>query len=203
MSDQVDSHENDKDEVDAEEVVDETLAEEGGDAESEETMDLPTALAELEVARRKIREVNRESAGRRKEIGLLKGQLDTFTRGGDDTVKKVTELQEQLRIANESLRTHEMRERFDTVAAKARIPFANATASHDAFVFARDAMSKLPDDASDEDLLDLVQDVVKARPYLLNKPTTKNINAEARGTSDAFTGLNLDDIARDFGINKR
>ena len=69
-----------------------------------------------------------------------------------------------------------------------------------AFAFAQEQLSKLPEDAGDDDVADIIKEVVKLRPYLLNKPASPNINADAKGATDALSGINMDDIARDFGI---
>lgn len=185
------------------EVVGEAPQAEGDSVEAEPEMDLPAALAKLEEANRRIREVNRESASRRKEIAELRGKLEHDGADKDGVTTELAKLQEQHRVATEKLRIYSLRDRFDAVVAKAKIPFANPVAGRDAFTFAQEAISQLPDDAEDDDVLDIVKDVVKLRPYLLNKPTLPNINAESKGGSDALTGLNMDDIARDFGITVR
>lgn len=176
---------------------------EGAGGEAEPEMDLPSALAKLEEANRKIREVNRESASRRKEIAELRGKLEGNGTNKEEVTTELVSLQEQLKIANEKLRVNALRDRFESVVVKAKIPFANQIATRDAFTFAQDAIKQLPDDASDDDVLDIVRDIVKLRPYLLNKPTAPNINADSKGSTDIFAGLNMDDIARDFGITNR
>lgn len=185
------------------ETVDEVPEDEGeGSDEStkKSDMDLPTALAALEDANRKIRMVNRESAGRRKEIATLKQQIDDLTNNGGDATKQLAALQAQLADANEKLRVVGMRDRFDTVVAKSKVNFANGTASRDAFTFAQEQLSKLPEDASDDEWADVVAEVVKVRPYLLVKPQSKNIDSDKKGTADTFAGLDLEAISRDFGI---
>jgi hypothetical protein len=193
----------DTDKSTTEEEVDETSKVEDVDEKVEPEMDLPSALVKLEEANRKIRDVNRESASRRKEIAELKIQLQNNGMNKDEVATKLTELQGQLKEANEKVRVVELRDRFDAVVAKAKIPFINQIANRDAFTFARDSISKLPDDSTDDDVLDVVKDVVKLRPHLLNKPLPPNINAEAKGASDAFAGLDMEGIARDFGITNR
>ena len=166
-------------------------------------MDLPSALAALEEANRKIREVNRESATRRREIAELKAQLTSSTTSKEGVAADITELKGQLQTATDKLRVYALRDSFDLAVTKGKIPFVNPTAARDAFAFAQDQLSKLPEDASDDDVLDIVKEVVKLRPYLLNKPTAPNINADAKGATDALAGINMDDIARDFGITTR
>lgn len=190
-------------ELTTEEDVDKTPPEDGVGDDAELKMDLPSALAALEDANRKIRDVNRESANRRKEIAELKSRLDNNGASKEEVTTKLTDLQAQLVAANEKLRVVALRDRFDIVIAKAKIPFVNQIANRDAFTFAQDAIKQLPDDASDDDVLDVVKDVVKLRPHLLSKPISPNINSESKGTSDAFANLNMDDIARDFGITNR
>jgi len=174
-----------------------------GVQEPQPVKDLPTALAELEEANRRVREVNRESAGRRKEIADLKKRIEDLTKGTDSTSSELAELRAQLEAANAKLKKYSLRDRYDAVVAKGKISFVSPAASRDAFEFALDALAKLPEDAEDEDILDIVKDVVKARPYLLNKPTPPNINAVNAGTSDALEGLDLEKIKRDFGITNR
>lgn len=176
---------------------------EGAGDEAKPEMDLPSALAALEEANRKIREVNRESATRRKEIADLKARLTSDTTSKEEVATSLTELKGQLQAANDKLRGYALRDAFDLAVTKAKIPFVNQTAARDAFAFAQDQISKLPEGSSDDDVLDIVKEVVKLRPYLLNKPVSPNINADAKGATDALSGINMDDIARDFGINTR
>jgi|GEM_PF-6161705 len=177
-------------------------AESAGD-EAKPEMDLPSALAALEEANRKLREVKRESANRRREITALKEQLTNNGAKKEEVATSLTELQTQLKAANDKLRVFTLRDSFDLAAAKAKIPFVNPTAARDAFAFAQEQISKLPEDAGDDDVADIIKEVVKLRPYLLNKPTAPNINADAKGATDALAGINMDDIARDFGITTR
>lgn len=194
------SQEIDAEEETREESAEETLQDGNVGEEAEPEMDLPSALAKLEEANRKIRDVNRESASRRKEIAELKARLAGAGTNENEVTTQLTELQGQLNAANEKLRTFTLRDMFDLAATKAKIPFINQTAARDAFAFAQDQLSKLPEDAADEDVTDIIKDVVKLRPYLLNKPTSPNINSEAKGATDVLSALNMDDIARDFGI---
>ena len=192
-------------EIDNEEQARDESADEAQQAESvgddpKPEMDLPSALAALEEANRKIREVNRESATRRREIAELKAQLTSSTTSKEGVAADITELKGQLQTATDKLRVYALRDSFDLAVTKGKIPFVNPTAARDAFAFAQDQLSKLPEDASDDDVLDIVKEVVKLRPYLLNKPTAPNINADAKGATDALAGINMDDIARDFGI---
>lgn len=181
-----------------EEVTEETTAE-----ETEPEMDLPAALAKLEEANRRIREVNRESASRRKEIAALKAQLTDNNAEDEDAATKLADMEAKLAAANEKLRQSDLKNRFESAAVKSKLPFASATAIHDAFVLAQSEIEKLEGDVEDADLLDIVKDVVKLRPYLLNKPTPPNINSEAKGPTDALSGIDMDQIAREFGINNR
>lgn len=174
---------------------------EGAGDEAKPGMDLPSALAALEEANRKIREVNRESATRRKEIADLKAQLASGTTSKEEVTTSLAELKGQLQVANDRLRTYAQRDAFDLAIVKAKIPFVNPTAARDAFAFAQEQIGKLPEGFSDDDVLDIVKEVVKLRPYLLNKPVSPNINADAKGATDALSGINMDDIARDFGIS--
>lgn len=174
---------------------------EGAGDEAKPGMDLPSALAALEEANRKIREVNRESATRRKEIADLKAQLASGTTSKEEVTTSLAELKGQLQVANDRLRTYAQRDAFDLAIVKAKIPFVNSTAARDAFAFAQEQIGKLPEGFSDDDVLDIVKEVVKLRPYLLNKPVSPNINADAKGATDALSGINMDDIARDFGIS--
>lgn len=194
------SQEIDAEEETREESVEETLQDGNVGEEAEPEMDLPSALAKLEEANRKIRDVNRESASRRKEIAELKARLASTGTNENEVTTQLTELQGQLNAANEKLRTFTLRDMFDLAATKAKIPFINQTAARDAFAFAQDQLSKLPEDVADEDVTDIIKDVVKLRPYLLNKPASPNINSEAKGATDVLSALNMDDIARDFGI---
>jgi len=162
--------------------------------------DLPTALIALEAAARKIREVNRESAGRRKEIAVLKKTISEHAATGDDATKQLTELQEELKSVTARLQLYALRDRFDTAVAKAKIAFANDTARHDTFVFAQEALSKLPEDADDTDIVDVAKDVLATRSYLLAKVQTKDINSSSRGKADVLAGLDLEAIGRDFGL---
>ena len=192
-------------EIDNEEQARDESADEAQQAESvgddpKPEMDLPSALAALEEANRKIREVNRESATRRREIAELKAQLTSSTTSKEEVATNITELKGQLQTATDKLRMYALRDSFDLAVTKGKIPFVNPTAARDAFAFAQDQLSKLPEDAGDDDVLDIVKEVVKLRPYLLNKPTAPNINADAKGATDALAGINMDDIARDFGI---
>ena len=192
-------------EIDNEEQARDESADEAQQAESvgddpKPEMDLPSALAALEEANRKIREVNRESATRRREIAELKAQLTSSTTSKEGVAADITELKGQLQTATDKLRVYALRDSFDLAVTKGKIPFVNPTAARDAFAFAQDQLSKLPEDAGDDDVLDIVKEVVKLRPYLLNKPTAPNINADAKGATDALAGINMDDIARDFGI---
>ena len=183
-----------------EESTDETQQAEGVGSETKPEMDLPSALAALEEANRKIREVNRESATRRREIAELKAQLTSSTTSKEGVAADITELKGQLQTATDKLRVYALRDSFDLAVTKGKIPFVNPTAARDAFAFAQDQLSKLPEDAGDDDVADIIKEVVKLRPYLLNKPASPNINADAKGATDALSGINMDDIARDFGI---
>lgn len=175
------------------ELTEETTAE-----EAEPEMDLPAALAKLEEATRKIREVNRESASRRKEIAALKAQITDSTADDEDVATKLADMEAKLAAANEKLRQVDLKNRFESAAVKSKLPFVSPTAIHDAFIFAQD---RLDGDLEDADMLDIIKDVVKLRPYLLNKPTPPNINSVEQGPTDALAGLNMDDIARDFGLS--
>lgn len=177
----------------------ENASEEDNADESE--LDLPTALEQLEETSRKLREANRESAGRRKKIKTLEDQLRTFTNGDDDTAKKLGETMTALEEANNKLRSFELRDRFETAATRAKVAWAHDSAKRDAFVFAEKAMQDLAEDATEQEVVDVVKDVVKSRPYLLVKPKSKDINAENRGGKDVFANLNLEEIDRDFGIS--
>lgn len=190
----------DNEEQARDESADEAQQAESAGGEAKPEMDLPSALAALEEANRKLREVNRESANRRKEITALKEQLTNNGAKKDEVATNLTELQTQLKAANDKLRVFTLRDSFDLAATKAKIPFVNPTAARDAFAFAQEQISKLPEDAGDDDVADIIKEVVKLRPYLLNKPTSPNINADAKGATDALSGINMDDIARDFGI---
>ena len=191
----------DNEEQARDESADEAQQAESAGDEAKPEMDLPSALAALEEANRKLREVNRESANRRKEITALKEQLtNNGAKKEEEVATSLTELQTQLKAANDKLRVFTLRDSFDLAAAKAKIPFVNPTAARDAFAFAQDQLSKLPEDAGDDDVADIIKEVVKLRPYLLNKPASPNINADAKGATDALSGINMDDIARDFGI---
>lgn len=187
----------------SEEEADNTSGTEDVGDEAEPKMDLPSALAALEEANRKIREVNRESATRRKKIAELEGQLKGNSTNKEGVTTELADLQKQLDVANEKLRVNTLRDRFDVVVAKAKMPFVNQIATRDAFTFAQDVIKKLPDDASDDDVLDAVKDVVKLRPHLLSKPIAPNINSDSKGATDALASLNMEDIARDFGITNR
>lgn len=190
----------DNEEQARDESADEAQQAESAGGEAKPEMDLPSALAALEEANRKLREVNRESANRRKEITALKEQLTNNGAKKEEVATSLTELQTQLKAANDKLRVFTLRDSFDLAAAKAKIPFVNPTAARDAFAFAQEQISKLPEDAGDDDVADIIKEVVKLRPYLLNKPASPNINADAKGATDALSGINMDDIARDFGI---
>lgn len=190
----------DNEEQARDESADEAQQAESAGSEAKPEMDLPSALAALEEANRKLREVNRESANRRKEITALKEQLTNNGAKKEEVATSLTELQTQLKAANDKLRVFTLRDSFDLAAAKAKIPFVNPTAARDAFAFAQEQISKLPEDAGDDDVADIIKEVVKLRPYLLNKPASPNINADAKGATDALSGINMDDIARDFGI---
>lgn len=190
----------DNEEQARDESADEAQQAESAGGEAKPEMDLPSALAALEEANRKLREVNRESANRRREITALKEQLTSSTTSKEEVATNITELKGQLQTATDKLRMYALRDSFDLAVTKGKIPFVNPTAARDAFAFAQDQLSKLPEDASDDDVLDIVKEVVKLRPYLLNKPASPNINADAKGATDALSGINMDDIARDFGI---
>ena len=190
----------DNEEQARDESADEAQQAESAGDEAKPEMDLSSALAALEEANRKLREVNRESANRRKEITALKEQLTNNGAKKEEVATSLTELQTQLKAANDKLRVFTLRDSFDLAAAKAKIPFVNPTAARDAFAFAQEQISKLPEDAGDDDVADIIKEVVKLRPYLLNKPASPNINADAKGATDALSGINMDDIARDFGI---
>ena len=190
----------DNEEQAREESAEEAQQVEGVGDEAKPEMDLPSALAALEEANRRLREVNRESANRRKEIAALKDQITNTGAKKEEVATNLTELQNQLKEANDKLRVFTLRDSFDLAVAKAKIPFVNPTAARDAFAFAQDQISKLPEGFDDEDVVDIIKEVVKLRPYLLNKPVSPNINADAKGATDALPGINMDDIARDFGI---
>jgi len=196
------SRETEEQDPNAEEQEDqeqENASEEGNADDTK--LDLPTALEKLEEASRKLREANRESAGRRKKIKELDDQLKTFTNSGDDATKKLGKAMTDLEIANNKIRTYELRDTFDRAAAASKIAWAHESAKRDAFTFAEKALVDLPEDAKEQDFIDVVKSVVKSRPYLLFKPEAKNINSEEKGKTDIFSTLNLDEIGRDFGIN--
>ena len=180
----------------------ETSTEEDGGEDTETEMDLPTALAELEEARRYIRKVNRESASRRHQIAELEEKLEQHTKTGDDASQQLSELQSQLSVAKTQLAAMRMRDRFDEVVAKEKIPFVNLTAQRDAFEFAKSQLQELTDEATDEDYLDVIKDVIKSRPYLRVKSKPKNINSTNKGTSDEIQGLDMEEIMTTFGLNR-
>jgi hypothetical protein len=180
---------------------DETPPGEGEGDDAETKMDLPTALEQLEDARRYIRKVNRESANRRHEIDELTEKLEQFTKTGDDATTQLKELQEKLAAANLELATLRMRDKFDEVAAKEKIAFVNPVAQRDAFGFAKAALVGLGNEVTDQDIADVIRDVIKSRPYLRDKPKPNNINSANKGTTDAIAGIDLDEIKRDFGLD--
>lgn len=158
---------------------------EGDDAESEEDKrlpkDLPTALAQLQEAQREIRRVNRESAGRRK---LLKAQTEELTKlkaGGGDTAKELAKATADLAAAQAQLREAAQRSRFDAAIAKSKKVFATDKARNDAFDFVKSQLAELADDAPAQDVLDIINDEIAARPYLLKVAEKVDTNAEKRG----------------------
>lgn len=181
---------------------DETPNGEGDGDDTETEMDLPTALEELEEAKRHIRKLNRESQQRRHENDDLKVRLEQFTKNGDDATSQLKELQDKLAAMKNQLSVVHMRDKFDEVAAKEKIRFVNPVAQRDAFAFAKEQLVKLGDEAEDQDIADIIHDVIKSRPYLRDKPKPKNINSPDGGKSDAIQGIDLDEIKVEFGLTK-
>jgi len=163
---------------------------EGDDAEPKEDAanalpkDLPTALTQLQEAQREIRKVNRESAGRRK---LLKAQGEELTKlkaGGGDVAKELTQAKTDLAAAQAQLREAAQRTRFDISVAKSKKVFATDKARNDAFDFVKAQLAELPDDASVQDVQDIINDEIAARPYLLKVAENVDTNAEKHGKTN-------------------
>lgn len=197
---------NPNEELENDDVIEEDVNEEGSEDDVEDgdqgdpEMDLPTALAELETARRKLRDTNRESANRRRKIKELEGQLKQFTEGDNDVNKKLVEVQQKLKAAEEKVRVNDLRDKFDTIATKEKVKWANTAAQRDAFTFALPEINALGDEFEDADLKDILKDIVKDRPHLLFKPQVPDINSDRKGKGDTLSQVDLDEIGLAFGI---
>jgi len=159
---------------------------EGDDAEPKEgddalPKDLPTALAQLQVVQRELRKANRESAGRRKLLKAQGEELIALKAGGGDAAKDLAKAKTDLAAAQAQLREAAQRSRFDAAIAKGKKVFATDKARNDAFDFVKSQLAELPDDVPAQDITDIINDEIAARPYLLKVAETIDTNAEKRG----------------------
>lgn len=174
------------------------------EAETEATLSLEDALAQIATLEEKLSNVTKESIKRKEKIRALTAELETAktTTVTDAAVAEENKtLKAQVGELKGRVRGFEVGSKVNGILAAKKMTLSDEQAREDLRnIIASQIKPDWDDDDIAENLDALVTAEVKKRPYLLLKKKAPEIDARTQSTSDTIPDSIIEDVASSFNI---
>jgi hypothetical protein len=178
-----------------------------GDASSGEVTSLESALAELAKVRRALKDVNAESAGRRKRLEELEAAESQRQQAQMSEAEKAKAAAQRLNeeLAARDARLASLQEqtiRYEVMLAAQAMQIVDLDAA--VRLMDRDAL-EIGEDGRPTNVEAVLKALIKAKPYLVKQAAATataapNINAQAQGSRQDADAARLEDIKKRFRL---